>query len=157
MLKLHWIEIFLRLIPEMFLVIWGIATLAKKSFSVKKYIFLSIITGLAVFSVRNLPIYFGVHTIIIIILTIIIMVIAGIPIIASIYGTLIMSLILSSSEFLSIFILNFFNINTNININNINPLKKCLLGIPSLVILFLVIIILHYILKRREKLKNVSD
>lgn len=85
------------------------------------------------------------------------MIIAGIPIITSIYSTLIMSLILSLSEFLNIFVLNFFNIDTSIDIVNINPIKKCLLGIPSLIILFLVIIILHYILKRGEKIKNVSD
>ncbi|WP_242649431.1 hypothetical protein [Clostridium kluyveri] len=141
----------------MFLVIWGITILAKKAFSIKKYILLGIIMGVIAFFTRNLPIYFGVHTIIILIFTIIIMIIAGIPIITSIYSTLIMSLILSLSEFLNIFVLNFFNIDTSIDIVNINPIKKCLLGIPSLIILFLVIIILHYILKRGEKIKNVSD
>lgn len=157
MLKLHWIEIFLRLIPEMFLVIWGITIISKKSLNIKKHIILSTIMAIITFFIRNLPIYFGVHTIIIIILTIITMVIAGMPIITSIYGALFMYLILSLSEFLSIFILNFFNINTNIDIADINPIRKCLLGIPSLIILFLVVIILHYILKRREKIKNVSD
>lgn len=157
MLKLHWIELFLRSIPEMFLVILGITTIAKKSFSIKKYIFLSIIMGIIAFLIRNLPIYFGVHTIIILIFTIIIMVISGIPIIISVYSTLIISLMLSLSEFISIFILNFFNINTNINIINVNSIKKCILGIPSLVILFLIIITLNYITTRREKSKNVSN
>lgn len=157
MLKLHWIELFLRSIPEMFLVILGITTIAKKSFSIKKYIFLSIIMGSIAFFIRNLPIYFGVHTIIILIFTVIIMVIAGIPIIASIYGTLFIYLILSLSEFLNIFILNLFTINTTIDIINTNPIKKCLLGTPSLIISFLVIIILRYMLKRREKIKNVSS
>lgn len=106
---------------------------------------------------RNLPIYFGVHTIIILIFTIIIMVIAGIPIIISVYSTLIISLMLSLSEFISIFILNLFNINTNINIGDINPIKKCILGIPSLVILFLIVIILNYVVTRSEKLKDVSN
>lgn len=157
MLKLQWIELFLRSIPEMFLVVYGITILARKSFSIKKYVFLSIIMGSIAFFMRNLPIYFGVHTIIILIFTIIIMVIAGIPIIISVYSTLIISLMLSLSEFISIFILNLFNINTNINIGDINPIKKCILGIPSLVILFLIVIILNYVVTRSEKLKDVSN
>lgn len=157
MLKLHWIEIFLRLIPEMFLVIWGISIISREPITIKKYIFLSIIMGMTTFFIRSLPIYFGVHTIIITILTIIIMIIIRIPVIPSIYGTLIMFLLLSLSEFLSILILNSFNIDTNININDINPIKKCLLGVPSMIILFLIVLLLNYILKRRKKLKNVSN
>lgn len=154
MLKLHLIDIFLRLIPEMFLVILGITTIARKSLNIKKHILLSIMLGIIVFFTRDLPIYFGVHTIIIIILTTIVMVIIGLPIITSIYGTLFMYLILSLSEFLNIFILNLFNINTTIDIINFNPIKKCLLGIPSLIILFLVIIILRYILNKERKNKK---
>ncbi|APM41315.1 hypothetical protein [Clostridium kluyveri] len=155
MLKLQWIEIFLRLIPEMFLVIWGIAIISRRSLNIKKHILLSIMLGIIVFFTRDLPIYFGVHTIIIIILTIITMVIAGIPIIASIYGTLIMSLMLSLSESVNMILLNLLN--TTTTINSMNPIKKCILGIPSLVILFLIIITLNYIITRRKKLKDVSN
>lgn len=155
MLKLHWIEIFLRLIPEMFLVIWGITIISRRSLNIKKHILLSIMLGIIVFFTRDLPIYFGIHTIIIIILTIITMVIAGIPIITSIYGTLIMSLMLSLSESVNMILLNLLN--TTTTINSMNPIKKCILGIPSLVILFLIIITLNYIITRRKKLKNVSD
>lgn len=155
MLKLHWIEIFLRLIPEMFLVIWGITIISRRSLNIKKHILLSTIMAIITFFIRNLPIYFGIHTIIIIILIITIMVIEGMPIITSIYGTLFIYLILSSSEFLNMLILNQFNI--TININTINPVKKSLLGIPSLIILFLIVLILNYIITKRGKCKNASD
>ncbi|MFL0194368.1 hypothetical protein ACJDU8_02075 [Clostridium sp. WILCCON 0269] len=155
MLKLHWIEIFLRLIPEMFLVIWGISIISRKSLNIKKYILLSIIMGIVTFFTRSLPIYFGVHTIIITILTISIMVIAGIPIIASIYSTLIMCLILSLSEFLNMLILSFLNI--TVNINTTAPIKKCLLGIPSLIILLLIVLLIRYVLRKSQRCKNVSN
>lgn len=155
MLKLQWIEIFLRLIPEMFLVIWGITIISKESLNIKRHILLSAIMAILTFFIKTLPIYFGIHTIIIIVLIIIIMVTSGIPVIASIYGTLIMSLILSLSESLNMLLLNLFNIITNVNY--INPIKKCILGIPSLVILFLIVIILNYVVTRREKSKDVSN
>ncbi|KAA8679333.1 hypothetical protein [Clostridium sp. HV4-5-A1G] len=154
MLEINWMEIFLRLIPETFLVIWGIHIIAGRPLDIKKYIFLSFIVSMITFFVRDLPIYFGVHTIIIIILIIVLMVIIGIPLITSIYGTLFMFLMLSLSEFLNMLILKLFGINTNIN--SMEPIKKSLMGIPSLAILFLAVVIIRYLLIKR-RIKNVPD
>ncbi|WP_333859798.1 hypothetical protein [Clostridium sp.] len=155
MLKLHWIELFLRGIPEMFLVIWGISIICKTYFSLKKYVFLGIVMSILTFLIRSLPIYFGVHTIIIITMDVIIMIIAGMPIVSSIYGTLVMFLSLSLSEFLNMLLLDFVGINSTITPTD--SIKKCILGIPSLVILFLIVIILNYVITRREKFKDVSN
>lgn len=154
MFKLHWIEIFLRLIPEMLLIIWGIYVIARKSINMKIYILSSIIMALVTFFVRMLPIYFGVHTFIIIILTICAMVITGIPIIKAIYGTLLMFLILTLSEFLNVAILNLLNINTGIEFANATI--KSVLGSPSLIITCLFIITIRYFIKKKEGLKNVA-
>ncbi|NLU07625.1 MAG: hypothetical protein GXW91_05265 [Clostridiales bacterium] len=154
MLKINWVEIFLRLIPEMFMMVWGIHIIARKPLNIGKCILLSVILGIITFLVRELPIYFGVHTIIIIIFIIIIMVIEGIPMITSIYGTLFMSLMFSLSEFLNMLLLKLFGI--NININSVEPIKKSLLGIPSLLIIFLVIITIRHLIKKRG-IKNVSE
>ena len=74
-----------------------------------------------------------------IILTISIMAIAGIPIIKSIYSSLLLYFVLSLGEFFNIILLSTLNINTNSEF--FNPLMKCLLGSPSLIILLLFVII----------------
>lgn len=154
MLGVNWIELFFRGIPEMFLVIWGIYIIARKTFNFKKCIFLSTIISIIIFFLRELPIYFGVHTMLTIVLIICVMVAIGISVIVSIYATLLMFLLLSLSEFLNMLLLNLFGI--NININSMEPIKKSLLGIPSLIILFVLILIMRYLLNKRRT-KNVSN
>lgn len=155
MLRITWIEFFLRDIPETFTLIWGIHVLSKKSINMIKYIISSIILSIAIFFVRWLPIYFGVHIAINQILIISIMVIIDIPIIKSIYSTLLMFSILALGEFFNMILLNFLNINTSIEF--MNPLKKCLYWLPSLIFLLLFIIMMDYLLKMKEGRKNVSD
>lgn len=137
MLKLTWIEFFLRTIPEIFIMVWGIYVISRKSIDMPKYIFSSIILSISIFFVRWLPIYFGVHIMINMILIISIMAIMEIPIIKAIYSTLLMFFTLSLSEFLNILMLNLLNVNINIEFSN--PYKKGLYILPSLVILLLFI------------------
>jgi len=148
MLQLNWIEIFLRNIPEMLLIVWGIHILARKSINMKVYLISSIIMALVNFFVRMLPIYFGVHTLIIVILTICIIAISGIPTGKAIYGTLLMFLILSLSEFINVAILNLLNI--NINSEFTNPIIKSVLGIPSLIIMSLFVLTIRYYIKGKK-------
>lgn len=155
MFKLYWIEIFLRGIPEVLLIIWGIHVIAKTSIDLKKYIFSSMMVIIATFFVRMLPIYMGVHSFILIFFTICIMVIAGIPMIKSIYSVLLMFLIISLSEFLNMVILNLLNINTDIEI--INPITKSMLGIPSLTITGLLIIMIRYFMASKEEINIFED
>lgn len=145
MLKLHWIEIFLRCIPEMLLIIWGIYIIAERSFKRRNYIILSIIMGLYSFLVRELPIYFGVHTIIITVTLISIMIIQGIPLITSIYSTLLMLLILITGESLNMLLLRLFNIRVVLNMDSV---KKSILTFPSLIMVFLSVMIIQYIIKK---------
>ncbi|WPC43885.1 hypothetical protein [Clostridium sp. JS66] len=155
MLKLTWIEFFFRTIPEMFILIWGIHVISRKSFNIPQYVLSSIVVAILSFFVRWLPIYFGVHMILNIIITISIMFIIGIPLIKSVYSTLLMCFILSLSEFLNMLILNLLKINTTIQL--LDPVKKCVLEIPSLAITSIFIIIIHYLLKTKEGMKYVSN
>lgn len=152
MLKLHWIEFFLRSIPETFLMIWGIYVINKTSFNFKKYIISTVGLSLCIFFIRRLPIYWGIHTFISIILIISIMFIQGIPLITSLYGTLLMFLTLSLSEVLNILMLIIFNIEINlVYVDSImGSIRKCLLGIPSLIIMFLFITLIDYFKNRRN-------
>ncbi len=153
MLRLTWIEFFLRIIPETFILIYGIHIISKKSFDIPEYILSSILLAILIFFVRWLPIYFGVHTIISIILTISIMVIIKIPLIKAIYSTFLMYFILSLSEFLNMIILSFLTININI----LSPAIKCVYGAPSLIFILLFIIMINNLLKMKEGIKNVSN
>lgn len=155
MLRLTWIEFFLRNIPEMFILIWGIHIISRKYFDIPKYIISSIGMAIITFFVRWLPIYFGVHMIINIILIISIMVIIGIHLIEAMYSVLLMFLMLSLSEFLNMIMLRLLNINTSNQI--LSPFMKCIYGLPSLIILSLFIIIINYLLKMKEGIKDVSN
>lgn len=154
-LKLSWIEFFCRLLPETFIYIWGIHVISRRSFNILKGIFLSIILSIIIFFVRYLPIYLGVHMIINIILTISIIAITGVPIIKSIYSTLLLYFILSLGEFFNIAMLNFINV--DINTQFLNPFIKCLYGMPSLIFLLLFIMMFNYVFKRKEDIKNVFN
>jgi len=152
MLKLTWIEFFLRTLPELFIMIWGVHVISKRPINIPKYIISSIVLSLLTFFVRWLPIYFGVHMIINMILIISIMVLIEIPIIKSIYSTLLIFFILALGEFLNTILLNLLNINTNIEFRN--PFIKFVCFSPSLIFLLLFIIILNYSLKMNKGVKK---
>lgn len=152
MLKLTWIEFFLRTLPEIFIMVWGIHVISRKSIDIPKYIFSSLVLSISTFFVRWLPIYFGIHIMINIILMISIMSIIGIQIIKAMYSTLLIFFALSLGEFLNMILLNLLNINTNIQF--INPYKKCLYYLPSLIFLVLLIIIINNLLKMKKELKK---
>lgn len=152
MLKLHWIEFFLRLIPENLLMIWGLSVIYKLSFNLKRYIISVVLLSLCVFFIRSLPIYWGIHTFIAIILITSIIFIQGIPLITSLCGTLLTFFILSLSEFFNILMLNALGIKIYlISTNSImGSIRKCVLGIPSLIIMFLFIKLIQYFKKQHN-------
>lgn len=152
MLQIQWIEIFIRTMPEMLLVILGIYIVTKETFNVKNYILITLVMSIATYFIRLLPIYFGVHSLICIAILVSLMVIYGMPIIRAIYGVLTMYCFLSASEFLNLLILK--SINNQISFTNIEGIEKCILGIPSLIILVFFILIIYYLPRMREGMEN---
>lgn len=155
MLQLTYTEFFLRTIPELFVLIWGIHIISGKSINTTKYIVSSVMLSLATFFVRWLPIYFGVHMIINMILIISIMVIIRIPLIKAIFSTLIVFFFLCLGEFINMVTLDFLKIDTVIEFAN--PLKKTIYCFPSLIFLLLSIFIIKYFLKMKEGVEDVSN
>lgn len=153
MLQITWIEFFLRAIPEMFILIWGIHIVARKPFDMPKYIFSCLVLALLSFFIRWLPISFGVHMIINMILIIGIMVIIKISLVKAIYSTLLMFFMLSLSEVLNMVILNLLNI----SMDNISPVLKCVFGVPSLIFLSIFIIIMNYLLIIKDGKKDAYN
>ena len=87
MLQLKFFELIFRVIPEIFILSYGIITISQeKRIQKKPYVILAIILSILVDLVRKLPISFGLHIVINIILTISVMSILGLPLIKNIYG-----------------------------------------------------------------------
>lgn len=148
MFRLTCIDFFFRTIPETFILIYGIHTISQKSINIQKYILSGLILSILIFFIRELPIYFGVHTEVSMVATIFTMLLVDIPLILNIQSTFLIYLMLSLSEFVNMLILNKVQVNTDISI--LEPLIRCLYGIPSLVILVLLIISIKFLLKKRK-------
>ena len=72
MIQLTWIEFFIRVIPESFFVILLIHAFSKQAIDKKKYIMATLVYSILVFSVRMLPISYGIHTMVNLIMLILI-------------------------------------------------------------------------------------
>lgn len=151
MLKLSALEFFLRAIPESFLIIFAVYAFSKTAIEVKRYSLSSIIFSIMIYIIRLLPIHYGVHTILGIILIIILTVnINKIDIIKSIQAVILTVILQFICEGINIFIIqNIFKMDINYVFNK--PVLKILYGIPSLII-FGCIIIMYYtkVLKRKR-------
>ncbi|AKA70073.1 hypothetical protein [Clostridium scatologenes] len=143
MIKLSIFEFFCRGIPEAFVFVLASLLFTKKIIDKKKLIISSILYAIIIYLVRLLPIHLGVHSIILtIIYPIISVFINKININQSIFCTLIEFVILSICELTNLFALSLLNV--DIKIISLNPVKKVLYFLPSL-ILFSGIVALFYI------------
>ncbi|AVK47215.1 hypothetical protein AXY43_03810 [Clostridium sp. MF28] len=153
MFRLTCVDFFFRLIPESFILIWGIHIFSRKTIDMFKYILSSLILAILCFIIRCLPIYYGVNTDICIMLTIIIvMFIIDIPLIKNLLGTFLLYFMLSLSETMNMLLLNSLNVSTDISV--LQPITRCIYGIPSLIIFITSIIILKCVLKNKKVIPN---
>jgi len=153
MFKLTWVDFFFRLIPETFILIWGIYVFSRKTIDMFRYVLSSLILSISCFIIRDLPIYYGVNTDICIMLTIIIvMFIMDIPLIKNVLGTFLLYFMLSLSETINMLLLSGLNINTDISV--LQPLTRCIYGIPSLITFIISVIILKFIIKNKKVISN---
>ncbi|GAB6169473.1 hypothetical protein JCM1393_19330 [Clostridium carnis] len=152
MLRLEPIEFFLRAIPESFLFMFAIYSFSGLVINKKKYIISSSIYSIVAFSVRMLPITYGVHMVITIIIAIVLSHIYNkIDVIKSIKSVMIMFIIQFISEWINIFLIeNILNKNINIVFSNVK--LKSIYGLPSLLIGWIIVSIYYiYIVKRKNK------
>lgn len=152
MFEVQPIEFFLRGIPEGFLITLAICVFTKTNIDKKNYIITSMINSFIIFGVRTLPVTQGVHTIIGIGLTMLLVVIrVKIDTIQVIKATLIYVICQLISEAINIFIVeNIFKEDVTLIFSN--PVSKSIYGIPSLLIIFILIMISHIFIKRKKVL-----
>ncbi|EPY6469293.1 MULTISPECIES: hypothetical protein [Clostridium] len=134
MLKLSILEFFLIVIPESFIFTIGIYFLSKKNFSKKRLIIMALLFAIESYCVRLLPIHFGIHLAINIIFVIVLSVNIGkISMKDAISYNMIMMIILSTSEFINIFLFTkVFNINESLV--RLTPAIKVIYVIPYLIL-----------------------
>jgi hypothetical protein len=150
MLKQDILSLITRMIPEAFLMIYSIYILTKSKVDMKKILISSIIGGIGIYLIRFLPIHFGIHTILSIMLYILLAVkLNKMDIYKAITMTLVSIIILFISDFLFVIIYTkIFQFSSEVLfgggwVSNIT-------GIPSLLLLYLVIWIIAYFKKKKE-------
>lgn len=152
MLKQDILSIITRMIPEAFLIIYSIYLLTRSKVDMKKIFISGIIGGIGIYLIRFLPIHFGVHTILSIMLYILIAVkLNKMDVYKSIAITLISIIILFSSDFLFVVIFtNIIGISSDMLLNE--GWVANITGIPSLILFYIIIRIIAY-----YKEKKVSN
>lgn len=150
MLDIKPIEFLLRAMPEGFLVIFAIYIFSKTDINLKKYIITSIVFSIILYIARKLPISYGVHMILsVLILQVIIVAYNKIDAIKGIKSIIFIYLIQLISELLNVAILNLMNINLEVLL--LDPLYKTILGLPSLIITGIIILFIYIRNRKRKK------
>lgn len=149
MLKITLIELFFRTIPESFLLILLVYLINNKNVRNKAYFISGIILSASTYSVRALPIQFGIHTIIIIMIFIVINnLVNKISVKKSIASSMIAMITLSICESANFFILSFAKVNMEKLYDN--AILKIVYFTPSL-LFFAVITYILYLVKNKTK------
>jgi hypothetical protein len=145
------LSLFTRMIPEAFLVIFAIYRLTNQKFDMKKIILSSIIGGFGVFITRLLPVHFGVHTILAIMLYILLAVkLNKIEIYKAIATGLILQIILFISDFILVFIYTKILFLPTEKLFG-QSFISALVAIPPLFVFYLIIYIIAWIKDKRHE------
>lgn len=158
MLRLSLLELFLRLIPEGIIISFALYILSNVKIDKKKLLISGVIFGISIYLIRLLPIHFGVHTILLIIIYIVISVnFNKINLLKAISSSLVTLMILSACDFINFFmIVHVFNISIEYLLKD--PLTKTLLGLPGLGLFFIIILVFYKIkYKNSEESNHVSN
>ena len=150
MVRLTVFEFVARLIPEAFVIIFAMVTLSNVKLNAKRYIISSLLLAVCEYSIRMLPINYGVPTILdIFVIIIITRYINKIDIVLGIKVSLITTIVLFICEGLNVLLISFI-FKESLNGIMENTILKTIYGFPSL-ICFAIINIIYYFRKRDVK------
>lgn len=157
MLKLLPIEFFLRLIPESFILILAGYAFSSKKLEKKVFCISAVLLAILTYFVRMLPIHFGVHTIILIMIYILLTVsINKFRVIQSVYAVLVASILLFMCEWINVYVLTSL---FKFNIENMftNSYVKMMYGMPSLLLFSFIILVFYKSSYSRKVFKDVFN
>lgn len=154
MLKVTLIEFIFRAIPEAFIYIFAMYVFAGAKIDKVRYIKTSIILAIMMCTIRSLPISYGVHTILIIMIAITLCgTINKLAIIDIIHASIISVVIQFLAEGIDILLIEAV-FKKNIHEVLKNPLHKVIYGIPSLVMWGAAIFIYYQYISKKVKKSN---
>ena len=149
MLRVSIFEFLVRIIPESFLLMLALFAICNVKIQINRYIISSILLGVLQYSIRLLPINYGVNTILGIFGMIIIMYrLNKADIVLTIKASLIITIVLFICEWINVFLLNII-FKERLEELMINGFTKTMCGLPSL-ISFAIITGIYYCKKRRK-------
>lgn len=152
MLNISVFEFIVRILPEALIFIFAAYTFSKIRIDKKKYILASIILACCVFIIRKLPINYGVHTILnIFTLPIICTSINKISIVEATKSSIIATILLFVLEGINVFFLSVI-FKDSLTQVMANPTLKTIYGLPSLVLLAIIVVGYYKYLRKRNKL-----
>lgn len=150
MLEVRPIEFLLRSLPEGFIVVLAIYIFSKVDINKKKYLCTSVGFSIITFTVRLLPINYGVHMVLsVLFLLFIIVSYNKIDAVSAIKSIIFIYLIQFISEAINVLILNFMNVDLDTQFKN--PIYKSIIGIPSLIITGVIILIIYIFNNKKRK------
>lgn len=154
MLEVRPIEFLLRSLPEGFIVVLAIYIFSKVDINKKKYLSTSVVFSIITFTVRLLPINYGVHMVLsVLFLLFIIVSYNKIDAVSAIKSIIFIYLIQFISEAINVLILNFMNVDLDTQFKN--PIYKSIIGIPSLIITGVIILIIYIFNNKKRKHKKI--
>jgi hypothetical protein len=155
MLQISWFEFIVRGIPEGFLFIFAAHAFSKTEIKLNKYLLSSILYCIIVYLIRLLPIQYGIHTILnLIILIILLSGINNIDVIKSIQAGIITFILGFISDGIVVSFIQFV-LKKDLEILLKNPTLKTLYGLPSVIMLGIVAAVFYIRLSKRKEFKYV--
>lgn len=153
MLSVTVFEFLVRLIPEAFVFIFASYVFSNTKLNVKRYISSSLLLGTCVYTVRMLPINYGVHTILnVIIQTVILISISKIDTILAIKSSIVTTICLFIFEVLNILILSLI-FKEQLDTIMLNVELKTLYGLPSLGCFAISALCYYYHVKKKDSIQ----
>lgn len=155
MLKLSLFEFVVRVIPEVLIFVFSAYAFSQVALDRNRYFLSSLLLGIGVFIIRMLPINYGVHTILnIIMLTVIACSINRIDKIKAIKSSIIMTIVLFVCEGINVSILSLLY-GSKLEGILANSELKTIYGLPSLIAFGIIVMSYYIYLKKRNKLSYV--
>lgn len=146
-------SLFIRIIPETYLVMYAICLLSDSKVDIKRVLMSGVIGGIGIYLVRFLPIHFGVHTIIAILFDIALAVkVNNIEIHKAISATLTSVILMFSSDIILVVVYNAMNFTSALSGKT---LLSVIAGIPSMMFYYLIVVIIVNI--KSKRIKNELD
>ena len=167
MLNSSLLEFVLRGIPEGFLFIFAGYTFSKTKVDFKKFLLAGALLSLLGYAIRLLPIHFGIHSVLVLIVCIILLsIISNISIMKAVSATFIMLIIGFAAEILNIVVLALVKGMDTMELFNNQELldglftsekERILLSFPSIGFMAIIVISFYMVYKQKGKLQDASD